>query len=143
MRNSRYMWLTLIALICLGGIMAWQTPQVVMTSLIDPEYSDSPQTAIQHFWGYLDSRQIDLAQGLLLEPATPVVKQELAQWQDMMKNDPFVSLKKVEFLSTGTTGSVRTRVYWTARTDKILTVNYDFVMVKIAQGWRIKRFIKV
>ena len=143
MRQSRYIWLGVIALICLAGIITWRTPKVVMTSLMNPAYNDSPQTAVQHFWGYLDSRQLDLAEGLLIEPIVPTVQQELATWRNMMANDPFISLQKVEFLGPASAGTIRTRVSWTAQTGRILTVTIDFELAKTAQGWKIKKFSKV
>ncbi len=138
MQHSRYVWLTGIIALCLFLTLSWKTPQAVMTALADPSYSDSPQTTVQRFWNFLDSRQVDLAKGLLKNDGTPINGINLLnEWAKVVEQDALLRLQRVEFLNLRNPEAVIVKVTWSSSLRQVQTAMYSFDVRRTNQGWRI------
>lgn len=144
MTRSRYVWLLGITLICLFGIVAWKSPQAVMVALSEPQYADSPQAAVQRFWGYLDTRQLDLAEQLI-DPKNlnPLGQQEYALWKNRVKDNPLISLKKLEFGNYPNPNIVLVNVEWTSPIKEKIVETYLMETQPTDLGWKINQIQKL
>ena len=146
MRQSRYLWILGLSIICVVTIISFQTPQTVISVLAHPNYQNNSRTVIQRFWDLLDSRQTDLAQGLLLLPPGSADAAEFKTWKETLDKDPLLSLQKVEFLNQETTQnsagapSIVVRVSWTSPIQNVQTVSYLMGLKATDNGWRIQQF---
>lgn len=136
MRYTRHFWLLVIALICLGTIVAWKTPEVAKTALADPHYSDSQRMLVQRYWNLLDARQLDLA-GELFLAGPGGTQQEFMAWQHMLQDNHFVSIAKLEFLDSNSPDNTRVRVTWSTPLHGKTSAVYSFGVKRTEQGWRI------
>lgn len=144
MTRSRYVWLIGITFICLLGIVAWKSPQTVMVSLRQPQYADSPQAAVQRFWGYLDTRQLELAKQLLMaEELNPLGWQEFELWKTRMENNPLISLRKLELSDSAHPQSVLVNLEWTAPGKEQIIQTYVMETRATSEGWKIIQIQKV
>jgi hypothetical protein len=138
MRHSRYVWLLGITLMCLFGVTAWKSPQAVMVALSEPQHADSPQVAVQRFWGYLDSRQLNLAEQLLLgKEMNPLGKHEVEVWEDRVQRNPLINLKKLEFIDSEDSNSIFVRVNWSSPLEEEILETYIMETSETAEGWKI------
>lgn len=137
MQISRSFWLIVIGLFCVLGITAWETPRVVVSALADPYYSDSPQMTVQHFWQYLDSRQTNLARGLLVDQGSSISNKEIDVWQHRLESDAFLTLQKMVFLDTRNPNALIVQVFWSSPGEK-QTITYSFDIRQTVNGWRIQ-----
>ncbi len=138
MQHSRYVWLTGIITLCLFLTLSWKTPQAVVTALADPSFSDSPQITVQRFWNFLDSRQVDLAKGLLRNDGTPSAGMNLFnEWAKVMEQDALLGLQKVEFLDLRNPEAVIVKVTWRSSSQQVQSAIYSFDVRRTNQGWRI------
>ncbi|MHB8124819.1 MAG: hypothetical protein ACYDEJ_04100 [Desulfitobacteriaceae bacterium] len=138
MKQSRYVWLIGVILFCLFLTISWKSPQVVITALADPFYSDSPQITIQRFWNFLDSRQVDLARGLLKNESTPISGINLLnEWEKVVEQDALLRLQRVEFLDLRNPQAVIVKVSWSSSLHQVQTATYSFDVRRTNQGWRI------
>lgn len=141
MAGSRHVWLLAITLLCMAGILAWKSPQAVMVALREPVYADSSQTSIQRFWGYLDTRQLDLAEKMLASELQPLGKHEYEVWQKRVLNNPLLSLRKVEFLKTdnsqGNGNLSLVNVEWTSSLKEKIVETYIIETLPTDEGWKI------
>lgn len=144
MTRSRYVWLMGITLICLLGVVAWKSPQAVMVALTEPQYADSPQAAVQRFWGYLDTRQLELAEQLI-DPKilNPLGQQEYALWESRVKNNPLINLKKLEFGSSAHPNVVVVNVEWTSPIKEKIVETYLMETQSTEEGWKITQIQKL
>lgn len=145
MRHSRYVWLLGITLICLFGITAWKSPQAVMVALTEPQYADSPRVAVQRFWGYLDARQLDLAEQLILgKEMNPLGKQEVHVWQERVQQNPLINLKKIEFEdSLESKAKVVVRVHWASALKEEILETYVIETRQTPEGWKILQMDRI
>lgn len=144
MRNSRYVWLLGISLICLLTISAWKSPQAIMVALTQPHYADSPQAAVQRYWGYLDSRQLDLAQKLLLpRQMNPLGKHEVEVWEDRVEQNPLINLKKLEFLNSENPKLITIKVEWSSALQEEIKETYVIETQSTLEGWKIVQIQKL
>lgn len=144
MARSRYVWLMGITLICLFGIVAWKSPQAVMVALTEPQYADSPRAAVQRFWGYLDTRQLELAEQLLMsKELNPLGQQEFQLWKNQVKNNPLISLKKLEFADSAQPNVVMVNVEWSSPIKEKIVETYVMETQSTSEGWKIIQIQKV
>lgn len=140
MRQSRYVWLLGISLLCLMTIVALKTPQAVISTLADPQYGDTPKTTIRQFWRFMDLRQIDLARDLLILPKDSSDENEFKLWESHMNTDPMLSLQKVEFMNSNLDGSqeIIVRVSWTSSVQEVQQVVFSMKLMRTEMGWKIQ-----
>jgi hypothetical protein len=144
MRHSRYIWLLGITLICLIGITAWKSPQAVMVALTAPQNADSPRVAVQRFWGYLDSRQLELAEQLILsKQMNPLGKHEVETWEDRVEKNPLINLKKLEFVESSSPNVIIVRVNWSSPLNEEIRETYVMETVSSPEGWKIVQISKM
>ena len=143
MRQSRYVWLIGLSLLCLFTIITFKTPQTVISALADSHYRDSPRSTIQHFWALMDLRQTDLARDLLSLPAGSLDENEFNAWETRLNKDPLLSLKKVEFMNmdpnSATAQAVVLRVFWTSPVQDVQNVTFSMNLKQTEKGWCIER----
>jgi hypothetical protein len=138
MQHSRYLWLIGIVLLSLFLFLSWKTPQTVMTAMVDPFYSNSPHLTIKKFWNYLDSRQVDLAKGLIRNEGTQIKGIDLVnEWEKLVEEDALIKLQKVEFLDLRNPQAVIVKVTWSSSLNEGQTTMYSFDVRQTNQGWRI------
>lgn len=139
MRYSRYVWFLGLSLFCLVTIIAFKTPQSVISALADPHFGDSPQKTIQHFWQMMDLRQTDLARELLILPEGSLDQKEFAEWETRLNKDPLLSLQKLVFMNSDSAISegVVVRVYWTSPIEAVQYVSFSMNLKQTEKGWRI------
>lgn len=140
MRHSRYVWLLGLSLLCLITILTFKTPQTVITALADPNYGDSPQMTIQHFWKLMDLRQTDLAHELLVLPEGSLDEKEFMTWKTRLNKDPLLSLQKVQFMNSeiGLSKAAIVRVSWTSSIQEPQFFTFSIHLVHNEKGWRIQ-----
>ena len=140
-RYSRFVWVLGLSLFCLITIIAFKTPQTVISALADPHYGDSPQKTIQHFWNLMDLRQTDLAGELLIMPEGSVEQKEFKEWETRLNKDPLLSLQKLEFVNSDTalTQEIVVRVYWTSPIAEVQYVTFSMDVKQSEKGWVIVR----
>ncbi|AFM00825.1 MULTISPECIES: hypothetical protein [Desulfitobacterium] len=144
MTRSRYVWIMGVTLICLLGIVAWKSPQAVMVSLTQPQYADSPRAAVQRFWGYLDTRQLELAEQLLVaKELNPLGQQEFELWKTQVRNNPLISLKKLGIADSPDPNSVMVNVEWTSPIKEKIVQTYVMQTQSTSEGWKIIQIQKV
>jgi len=143
MLYSRHLWTMGIAILCLLGIILWETPQVVWTALADPQYATSPRTSVQRYWDMLDARQIDLARDLVDTGEENFEPEEFRTWEKMLKDDPYLTINKVEFLDTGNPQNIVVRVSWKSLSNSFESASYSFQLVETEQGWRIHQIRRI
>jgi hypothetical protein len=141
MRYSRYVWFMGLSLFCLITIIAFKTPQTVISALADPHNGDSPQKTVQHFWQLMDLRQTDLAQDLLILPEGSLDQKEFKEWETRLNKDPLLSLKKLEFMNSdyAISQGVVVRVFWTSSIEDVQKVTFSINLKQSEKGWRIER----
>ena len=139
MRYSRYVWFLGLSLFCLVTIIAFKTPQSVVSALADPHFGDSPQKTVQHFWQMMDLRQIDLARELLILPEGSLDQKEFREWETRLNKDPLLSLQKLEFMNSDSamTEGVVVRVYWKSPIEAVQYVSFSMNLRQTEKGWRI------
>lgn len=139
MRYSRYVWFMGLSLFCLISIIAFKTPQTVISALADPHYGDSPQKTVQHFWQLMDHRQTDLARDLLILPEGSLDQKEFIAWETRLNKDPLLSLQKLEFMNSDPAISqgVVVRVFWTSSIEDVQDVTFSINLKQLEKGWRI------
>ena len=142
MRHSRYIWILAISLSCLLGLMAWKTPESVLSALAHPEYADSPHAAIQHFWNLLDSRQFDLAREMTGGSQLQELPEFTALSQTLAQN-PLLSLQKVEFVDGGDPAAITVKVTWVVPPREVKDFTYRFSLVQRGDSWRIAQFSRL
>ncbi|MDR3271455.1 MAG: hypothetical protein LBT32_08135 [Peptococcaceae bacterium] len=123
MRRIRHLRLILLPLICLGMLIAWQSPEKVWTTMTVPTYADSPYGLTQHFWRLLDQRQFDLA-AELVSGADPETVSNLAQIEERIRQNPWLSVTKVETNNPQADGWMHMSVVWTSQTSEPATYVY-------------------
>jgi len=140
MRYSRYVWFLGLSLFCLITIIAFKTPQTVVSALADPHYGDSPQKTIQHFWQLMDLRQTDLARDLLIMQEGSLEQKEFREWETRLNKDPLLSLQKLEFMNSDSAISqgVVVRVFWTSPIENVQYVTFSINLKHSEKGWRIE-----
>ena len=140
MRYSRYVWFLGLSFFCLITIIAFKTPQTVVSALADPHYGDSPQKTVQHFWKLMDLRQTDLARDLLIVPEGSLDQKEFSAWETRLNKDPLLSLQKLEFMNSDAALSlgVVVRVYWKSPTENVQYVTFSINLKQSEKGWRIE-----
>lgn len=140
MRYSRYVWFLGLSLFCLISIIAFKTPQTVISALADPNYGGSPQKTVQHFWQLMDLRQTDLAHHLLVVPEGSLDQKEFNEWETRLNKDPLLSLQKLEFVNSdpALSQSVVVRVFWTSTIEKVQYVTFSINLKQSEKGWRIE-----
>lgn len=145
MKSSRYVWLLGITLLCMAGIMAWKSPQAVMVALTEPVYADSSQSAVQRFWGFLDTRQLDLAEKMLAQDLQPLGKHEYEVWQKRVLNNPLLSLKKVEIIKNSQENDDvnLVNVEWTSPLKEKIVETYLIETLPTEEGWKIRQIQKI
>lgn len=144
MARSRYVWLMGITLICLLGIVAWKSPQTVMVALTQPEYAESPRAAIQRFWGYLDTRQLELAEQLLLtKELNPLGQKEFELWKGQVTNNPLISLKKMELADSPQPNILMVNVEWSSPIKEKIVDTYVMETKSTSEGWKIIQIQRV
>ncbi|CAA7601181.1 Prokaryotic membrane lipoprotein lipid attachment site profile [Acididesulfobacillus acetoxydans] len=136
MQRSRNLWILLITLACLAGMLAWKSPQTVMSALAHPAYADSPRVAVEHFWHLMDSREIATAE----EMFTGNNSAELRAWIERVEKNPLLSLRNVEFLNTSNARALEVRVSWLSPPQAVQSEKYSFVLEPHKEGWRIVDF---
>ena len=143
MRQSRYVWLLGLSLICLITIITFKTPQTVISALANSHYGNSPRSTIQHFWALMDRRQTDLARDLLILPAGSLDENEFSAWETRLNKDPLLSLQKVEFMNldsnSATSQAVVVRVFWTSSVQDVQNVTFSMNLKQTEKGWRIEQ----
>lgn len=138
MQHSRYFWLIGFVLLSFFLILSSKTPQAVITAMTDPFYTNSPQSTIQRFWNFLDSRQVDLAKGLITNEGAPIKGMDLVyEWERIVEEDALLKLKKVKFLDLRNPQAVIVKVIWSSSPNKVQTTMYSFDVRQTNQGWRI------
>lgn len=145
MRQSRHVWLIGISLLCMVTLVVLKTPQTVISTLADPQYGKSPRTTIQQFWKLMDLRQSNLADDLLiLEPGSED-ENEFKAWVSILKNDPMLSLQKVEFMNSNSDGSqaIIVRVSWISSVQKVQHAMFSMSLTQRENGWRILGFKRI
>lgn len=141
MRYSRYVWFLGLSLCCLVTIIAFKTPQTVISALADPHFGDSPQKTIQHFWQLMDLRQTDLARDLVIMQEGSLDQNEFREWETRLNNDPLLSLQKIVFMNSDSDISqgVVVRVFWTSPIEAVQYVTFSITLKQSEKGWRIER----
>jgi hypothetical protein len=144
MRHSRYVWLLVISLMCLLGITAWKSPQAVMFALAEPQYADSSRVAVQRFWGYLDSRQLALAEQLIVpKQMNPMGKYQVELWEDRVQKNPLITLKNLEFMESSSPNVIIVRVNWSSPLKEGIRETYAMETQSTLEGWKIVQITKV
>ncbi len=145
MRYSRYVWFLGLSLFCLVTIIAYKTPQTVISVLADPHFGNSPQKTIQNFWQFMDHRQTDLARELLVIPDGSTEQNEFREWETRLNKDPLLSLQKLEFLNSdsNTSQGVVVRVFWTSPIEGVQHVTFSINLMQSEKGWRIEQLKRV
>lgn len=144
MRQSRYLWLIGIITLSMIGMIWWKTPEVVLTTLASPNYSDSSRSVVQNYWNLLDRRQISQARELIINnEITPAGRYELLFWENLVDNNPLLSLQKVEFLDNNDERQVVAKVIWTSSGQEVKTATYAFEAKQTDKGWRIKQVRRI
>jgi hypothetical protein len=145
MRYSRYVWFLGLSLFCLITIIAFKTPQTVISALADPHYGYSPQKTIQHFWQLMDLRQTDLARDLLIMPEGSSDQKEFREWETRLNKDPLLSLQKLEFMNSDSAISqgVVVRVFWTSPIEDVQYVMFSINLKQSEKGWQIERLKRI
>lgn len=144
MRHSRYVWLLGITLMSLIAITAWKSPQAVMVALAEPQYADSPRVAVQRFWGYLDSRQLELAEQLLVpKQMNPLGKHEVELWEARVEQNPLITLKKLEFADSPSPNMIIVKVEWSSPLKEKIVETYALETQSTPEGWKILQFKKM
>ncbi|WP_088225287.1 hypothetical protein [Desulfosporosinus sp. FKB] len=145
MRQSRYVWILGLSIVCLVTIFMFQTPQTVISTMADPHYQSDPKTTIQHFWSLMDRRQTDLAQELLLLPEGSMDEQDFKAWVALLNKDPLVSLQKIEFLNSepNNTQGVVVRVSWLSPIQNVESATFSMGLRQTVSGWRIQQFKRI
>lgn len=144
MRHSRYAWLLGITLMCLIGITAWKSPKAVMVALTEPQHADSSRAAVQRFWGYLDSRQLDLAEQLLVsKQMNPLGKHEVELWEARVEQNPLITLKKLEFVDSPIANVIMVKVEWSAPMKEKILETYSMETQSTLEGWKIVQIKKM
>lgn len=144
MRHSRYLWLLMIIVSCLVVVIAWKTPQSVVSAMAQPQFTDSPRVAVQRFWDCLDNRQLELADQLILsQELSPLGIQEVENWKELVEKNPFVSLKNLEFLSVSSPKDMMVRVSWASSLQDDVIVTYAIETQSTSEGWKISQIKKV
>lgn len=144
MRHSRYLWILMISAICLVVVIAWKTPQSVVSAMAQPQFADSPRVAVQRFWDCLDNRQLELADQLILsQELSPMGMHEIATWKELVEKNPFLSLKKLEFLSASSQKGMLIRVTWASTLQDNITATYAIETQSTSEGWKISQIKKV
>ena len=145
MRYSRYVWFLGLSLFCLITIIAFKTPQTVISALANPHYGDSPQKTIQHFWQLMDLRQTDLAHDLLIMPERSLEQKEFKEWETRLNKDPLLSLQKLEFMNSDLSiaQGVVVRVYWTSPIEDVQYVTFSINLKQLEKGWRIEQIKRI
>jgi len=138
MRGSRHLWLIALALACLIGVLAWASPEHVLSALADPHYADSPQSAVRLFWKFLDERELKLAADLIAPDADSGSAQELAALRQLVYQDPLLSLQRVEILDGEKPHSLAARVFWHSPVKPLEPFAYSFELEQTSGGWRIR-----
>lgn len=138
MYRSRSLWILVIALVCFAGILTWESPHTVLSAITHPGYSDSPRATIQHFWNLLDTRQLNLAREIILEPMSPETSSEFQLWADRLTN-PLLSLQKVEFLENNSENIIA-RATWVLPPNTVKIFKYSFTLKTSETGWKIQTF---
>ncbi|MDD2234086.1 MAG: hypothetical protein PHV03_04100 [Desulfitobacteriaceae bacterium] len=138
MQHSRYPWLIGIILLSLFLFLSWKTPKTVITAIANPFFSDSPQLTIQKFWNFLDSRQIDLVEGLIRSEGTPIEGRDLvSELKKIVEEDALLKLQKVEFLDLRNSQAIIVKVTWSSSLNEAQTKMYCFDVRKTNLEWRI------
>ncbi|AFM42025.1 hypothetical protein Desaci_3121 [Desulfosporosinus acidiphilus SJ4] len=145
MRQSRYVWILGLSIVCLFTIVMFQTPQTVISTMADPHFQSNPRTTIQHFWSLMDRRQTDLAQDLLLLPKGSRDDQEFKTWAATLNKDPLLSLQKVELLNSEQTAGqeVIVRVSWLSPNQEVQSATFAMGLKQTENGWRIQKFKRI
>lgn len=144
MRHSRYLWFLVIILGCMVVMMAWKTPQTVVSAIAQPQFADSPRVAVQRFWDCLDKRQLELAEQFLLsQDLSSFGKQEVEIWKEQVEKNPFLSLKKLEFLNSSSEQEMMIRVFWTSPLKEDLSASYAIETKATSEGWKISQIKKI
>lgn len=144
MRQSRYLWFLMIILSCLVVMIAWKTPQAVVSAMAQPQFADSPRVAVQRFWDCLDNRQLELAdQFLISQDLSPLGKYEVENWKERVEKDPFLSMKKLEFLSSSSQQDMMIRVSWDSPLHENLSTTYAIRTQSTPEGWKIAQIKKI
>ena len=145
MRYSRYVWFLGLSLFCLITIIAFKTPQTVISALTDPHYGDTPQKTIQHFWQLMDLRQTNLARDLLILPEGSLDQKEFRDWETRLNKDPLLSLQKLEFMNSDSAIShvVVVRVFWTSPVEEVKFVTFSINLSQSEKGWRIEKLKRI
>ena len=140
MRYSRYVWFLGLSLFCLVTIIAFKTPQTVISALADPHFGNSPQKTIQNFWQLMDHRQTELARNLLIMPKESLDQKEFKEWETRLNKDPLLSLQKLEFMNSDSAASqgVVVRVFWTSPIEDVQYVTFSINLKQSEKGWRIE-----
>ncbi|HVJ50363.1 hypothetical protein [Desulfitobacterium sp.] len=145
MRHSRYLWFLMIIMSCLVVMIAWKTPQAVVSAMAQPQFADSPRVAVQRFWNCLDNRQLELAdQFLLSREMTPLGKHEVESLKDLVKKNPFISMKKLEFLnSSSPQDNMMISISWDSPLHEKLSSTYAIETRSTPEGWKISQITKI
>ena len=145
MRQSRYVWLMGLAILCLAAIIAFRTPQTVISTLVDPNYRNSPQATIQYFWNLMDLRQTKLARELLISPQLSSDEKEFEFWETKLNNDPMLSLQKVDFVNSESdnTSTELVEVTWTSPIQEIQQAAFSMNLKLTEKGWRIQSLRRI
>jgi len=140
MRQSRYVWLLGISLFCLVTLIVLKSPQAVISTLADPQYGSYPRTTIQQFWKFMDLRQTNLAQDLVILEQGSADEREFKNWVSMLNKDPMLSLQKVEFMNPEVDGSqaVIVRVSFISSIQKVQQAMLSMSLKQTDKGWRIQ-----
>lgn len=137
MRGSRYTWLMLICLICLAATVALTGTQAAWSALADGSYAKDPQAVVMRFWDALDARQTDIAAAMFEQKGTGEKNPELTHWIGLVRRDPLVRLKNVEFLKTDQPDSLTVQVDWINEEKEASQFIYEFSLRDTGQGWKI------
>ncbi|AHF06725.1 hypothetical protein [Desulfitobacterium metallireducens] len=144
MRHSRYLWLLMIIMSCLVVMIAWKTPQAVVSAMAQPQFADTPRVAVQRFWDCLDTRQLEMADQLLLsQDLSPLGEYEVEKWKELVERDPFLSMKKLEFLSSSSQEDIIIRVSWASPLRENLSATYAIKTQSTPEGWKITQIKKI
>ena len=140
MRQSRNVWFLGLSFLCLIAIFTFKTPQMVISTLADPEFGNTPITTVQHFWNLMDCRQMELARELLILSDGSSDEQEIKNWETLLNKDPLLSLQKVEFLNSNlkVSQSVVVRVSWASPIQNVQQVVFSMSLKQTEKGWRIQ-----
>jgi len=150
MRQSRYVWILGLSLLCLITIVAFKTPQTVVSALADSQIENSPRSTIQHFWALMDLRQTDLARNMLSAPVGSLDEQEFSAWETRLNKDPLLSLQKVEFMNLNsdadmdlTSQAIVVRVYWTSPVQDAANVTFSIKLKQTEKGLVIEKIKRI